>query len=251
MASHEQQLANSILQKILTLPNAKYLAHLMQTSLPQIEEKFAILPLFNWLLTGEYTQGIIEKWGGDSPDINDQIKLLIDNVIDASVPDPYVNQKILKFITDTIDDKLQNTVSKAKMINALHNVYNLEGEGDGHDSDLYAAGKLSKFLLTGKVDKASDVHGMYSDFISRPNELISEIINMLDSWDRNKVADYLHGLYGSGEIDIDELPENERISYLLQEIMKVDEKVNPEDIQTIYEYFYGSKPTAPVPPVIQ
>lgn len=152
----EQKLANSILKKILALPNATYLAHLMSISLQNVWNNHPDkIQLFNWLLTGDYIQGILTKYTENEYDIDSVTESVLEDILGSSISDPLIDQKIIEIVSQWEPHLVDHIIKISRAIVAKNNI---------------AIWSLAKFFLTGKSGNK-----LYKDFIMN-NEVNDQII---------------------------------------------------------------------------
>lgn len=233
------EIANQILQDILKLPGAKYLALLVQNG-PKDDSGTAF---YNWLFTGQYTPEALSK---------DVMKRYLEDksIVDRLVCDVYYSSK-QEVLNDLMVDWLRerpnftNIFRKAEVIESL---FNIIGHSDVRmDPKLDYLNYLSEWIRTGDPsDEVDDISPMLNNvacLFLRDPKLMEEEIERELSMDQSKIIGYLEDV-----IDIKEnLNDNEQLKYLLSELSENPGKIDKEDLQVIFDYF-NPAPVAPTVP---
>lgn len=240
----EQQKANNILQQIIKLPGAILLLEYTKAGHTYPDKLYDYL--FNWLLTGKYTPGIITKL--TTPDM-DLIENIIRHVIAISKNTQLTNQILQKIANGSKDEQ---TVRNAQIIDTLNEL------GEKYDLNLVqllgtfqGAWFASKVLLTGEYKYPTQLDYII-EFIINPNKISlkddinSYVKNDLSGDLTDSLVEYL--AENNSEISTDELRAM-TIEQLLELFNESTKYKNSEAIQKILSFLHPA-PVAPEVPTV-
>lgn len=240
----------SIIDQILKLPNAKYLAELVAAGSSSTfsfdnEEDNQKKKLFDWLFTGNYTEGILGRFN----EVNDE------NLIGSIVSTVLLNskntelkekiaQEILQFVKDS--EGYEHILDQAKLQVAFGNLWrqHMPPMLWGDSEDYY----LAKFLLSGKFDDNVDraLIPYIRDIITLGTPGLTDYIESeLQIPDEELLSDLTKFI---GNTMYPEKPPEMTIDELLDRLAKY---AKPKDLQVLFEHLKGGPPEAPEVPLIK
>lgn len=241
---NDQQVANQILQDVLSLPGAEYLAQALATGNKYSDYRSA-KDYVNWMLTGEYPK---EHNTYLQKTIDDYIKDKIEGIRHAvfrglalSKDISAASRKLLHLISERPD--VDQIIHQAKVRLAMKDI--------AYSSDIGDAYAMSNFLLEG-----DDQYGYYVvELILNPGKADQVIVDRFNLYlNRGKAVHYLWNMIEMLEIprrDKNEIEqklammnEREKVIYLLEIF---SEYTDPEDFNLIFNYF-NPPPSAPEAP---
>lgn len=264
---NEQEVANSILQDILNLPIAKYLANLLLVNQQYVQNKPDIKKIFDWLLTGQYSSGtlssnFIDYYAGDP---EGTVYELIDLIRDNSKDQSPLYGVLSDFVIDNFTaEEIQELVKKLKFQLALINV--LTTSGKSFDIDLNQG--LDEAILYGKTDHwiddelfelyFTDAKKLKEKIIKQSNQcsdlecVVGNLMDMFDEIEHNEDEEpdpLWDVIRGNNESIFNKYTSDQFLEYMLGVLpnTKVSNEINVEDINTIYNYFHPA-PVAPEAP---
>lgn len=271
-SKEEEKLAAKVLKGIMSLPGAKYLATILQDSLDvQTYNK----RMYEWLLTGKYYPGLLDlhflrnySYTGKPG----EFESIIDPLMESAKPNEQVNRKIIESIVKTIPEKVPELIRSARLAIAIYNIDKALMSYAIRECNLV----IAEFLLTGKADNMKCLWEPYSrlaqygiGYHEIEGVKVGAVGDMLEFFSTTKEKVLAHFMWyfinevkirvPPGTRDIDnwaiskipaDVPEEEKISWVLSKIREINKNVRQEDLNTVFQYFYGDIPEAPPAPMI-
>lgn len=229
----EQERANNILKLITSLPGAQYLLEYVKSGPTRLVRK----PLFDWLLTGQYTEGIL-----DTIRDGDAVERIVNIVVDSSM-NTSLSSKILRtIISDIKDERLYKYAKVFNAIDSLHNKYSL----NFLDDSMYQAIAAARVVLFQGHSLSRDVDYV-KEFIIDPKK-VNLVNNIKFSFEEDLANALIEYFAANTEIPTQEL-QAMSIDQLLELLENEDPGKSSEDIQEIYNFLHGA-PKAPEVPNI-
>lgn len=200
----ESQVANQTVQSILKLPTAGNIAQLAQ-SVPKSSPYYS---LAQWLLTGEYTSGLLSDYSS--------INNIIEDIVYAASPEASrsIDSAILQLLGKRSD--IAELVKTLQMMQAFNKIID-------YDVTPY----MINFLLTGKDPDPKKIQEMRLDFLLDPNGFVDKYI--LQYSNEDKVTQLLNNAKFKG-------------SYLEAALSSAEDEGFRDEADAIREYFYGGRP---------
>lgn len=243
----ENQIANSVIKEILALPYALQLAQLIQKQPTSSFNK--------WILTGEYTPGLLSK--DDLSFFKYSKDYVIDKIVERipksskhtdiiEILGPYVIRQISKRPDiNTIIKQIKSIVALDHLMKIDRFIVNLP---------ISHAIPEAKWLLTGKFDQnnASYLAAVISFSLKDSGDDI--VGRLLEVNVRQATAQVLVGILRAMKIDVlpvvGKLLKNERLPYLFDQVSKVlsNRPEYSQDLNFLYQTLIIQKPEAPEVP---
>lgn len=241
-------MTEKIIQDFLRIPGAQQLALFISRG------SFSDPKLTNWLLTGKDPPELdllilrncpVEEWKCNVEHIISNHLLEHFKVDDLESIANELHLRISK--RPDIDDILK----RSKLIDALSSILH---HTMGSFSELEYDSGIANFLLGEYVPK----HLLTSDIIAwmfvDPEQAEKEILEIIYNYDKYVVTSWLAPIlkltlsYESYGDEYDRIQnEDDKLKFLLDTLAKHEDI---EDLQTIFDFFYGDKPEAPPAPSI-
>lgn len=240
----EQEIADKILQDILSLPGARSLG-ILARSIPSDNENY---PLAQWILTGENPPNLNELFKspfGALPTKEKAIESTISILTFKLSPDEL--KQVTSQATGSFakNPNIQQLIKQLKMSRAFWNTF--MGRSVYIDS---FPGALADWLLTGKSNPSMDEKELDRMFLVNPEKFQTYAIKRIQEYNPHAIESIGKLLTAEGHGDeialLNKLPEDEKIKHLLEILLKYQVE---EDVQDIFDYFY-SAPVAPEAPYV-
>lgn len=251
-----EQTSNQIIKDILALPGAKYLALILQESLPKTTREDD-RNFIKWLLEGKYINDsqindCVERYQQDNK------SEVIQDVVNYALS--VVPSNIMKVLDLEIINLFSKSgqaniiIGKSKLLNHLKNIYKYANYPIQYEPEIY----LFNFLATGENPDLDQLIDEYFEFIVTPAKLVENIIKLAPEYNYEFISEQINqvvlGLISEIEpseeyqLELAGLPDDKKLPYILETLSKLVPAAGA-DITGIYNYFYPA-PSVPEPPVI-